>query len=113
MNELGNYLLHLRNKHNYSLKFIQEQTGVTDSQQSRIERGTTSDVSPNALKKLSNFYGISTIELYKLAGFIDDKDLDQYTRIFTYAELLSEEQKLHIQEEIYLFTGKTTIKERK
>ncbi len=113
MNKLGEYLLHLRTRHNYSLKFIQEQTGVTDSQLSRIEHGQISDVSPTALKKLSDFYQVSIIELFKLAGFINDKDLEQYSRVFSYAELLSEEQKLHIQEEINLFTGKTTIKEMK
>lgn len=113
MNKLGEYLLHLRTEHNYSQKFIQEQTGVTDSQQSRIERGKTCDVSPISLKKLSDFYEVSIIELFKMAGFINDKDLEQYSRVFSYAELLSEEQKLHIQEEIHLFTGKTTIKEMK
>ncbi|MGC6174029.1 helix-turn-helix domain-containing protein [Lacrimispora sp. 38-1] len=113
MNKLGEYLLHLRTKHNYSLKFIQEQTGVTDSQQSRIERGITSDISPISLKKLSDFYEVSIIELFKMAGFINDNDLEQYSRVFSYAELLSEEQKLHIQEEINLFTGKPINKEMK
>lgn len=111
MNELGTYLLHLRNKNNYSLKSVKEQTGVTDSQLSRIEHGCTTDVSPSALKKLSVFYGISIIELFKLAGFINNDDLKQYSRVFSYAELLSEEQKLHIQEEILLFTGKNIKKE--
>lgn len=113
MNKLGEYLLHLRVERNYSLKYIQEQTGVTDSQQSRIERGITSDISPISLKKLSNFYDISFIELLKMAGYINDKDLEQYSRVFSYAELLSDEQKFHIQEEINLFTGKTISKEIK
>lgn len=111
MNELGTYLKHLRNKNNYSMKFVNQQTGVTDSQLSRIERGSTTEVSPSALKKLSSFYGISIIELFKIAGFINDDDLKQYSRVFSYVELLSEEQKLHIQEEIFLFIGKNIEKE--
>ncbi|MFA9466426.1 MAG: helix-turn-helix domain-containing protein [Velocimicrobium sp.] len=113
MNKLGEYLLHLRVERNYSLKYVQEQTGVTDSQQSRIERGKTSDISPTSLKKLSNFYDISIIELFKMAGYISDKDLEQYSRVFSYAEQLSDKQKFHIQEEINLFTGKNINKEIK
>ena len=113
MNKLGEYILSLRNHKKYSQKHVQNETGVTDSQQSRIERGDICNVSPFVLKKLADFYNVNVIELFILAGFINDDDIKQHTRIFKYSELLSDEQKHHIQEEITMFTKNNSILEEK
>lgn len=104
MKELGIYLKELRINHGYSQDQVFECTGITDSQQSRIERGLNQTISPTTLKRFANFYGICVIDLYLLTGFLSKEDITQYKQIFKYAELLTEKQKKNIQEEINLFT---------
>ncbi|MDD3167977.1 MAG: helix-turn-helix transcriptional regulator [Eubacteriales bacterium] len=104
MNELGIYLKKLRTENGYSQKKVHDATGITDSQQSRIERGLNQEISPLSLKKLASFYNVNVIDLYILAGWISQNDLEGYQRIFMYAELLTDSQKKNIQNEIILFT---------
>ena len=103
MNELGTYLKELRINHGYSQEHIFECTGITDSQQSRIERGLTQKISPIILKQFASFYNICVIDLYLLAGFLSNEDISQFRRIFKYTELLTDNQKRNIQEEINLY----------
>ena len=104
MEALGNYIRELRIKSGYSQKKIHDEIGITDSQQSRIERGLNQEISPLLLKKIATFYDTNVIDLYLLAGWISENDLKSFQRIFKYAELLTDNQKKNIQEEINLFT---------
>ena len=105
MDKLGQYLVALRKKHNYSQKYVYEQTGISDSIQSRIERGENDKISPNVLTTLAEFYDISVIDLFIVAGFITTKDLERYKRVFKYSELLTDYQYQVIQENINCMTG--------
>ncbi|MDD3416465.1 MAG: helix-turn-helix transcriptional regulator [Lachnospiraceae bacterium] len=103
MQKLGEYIKELRISHGYSQNKIYEGTGITDSVQSRIERGLNQEISPFQLKKLASFYEISVIDLFKLAGFLTESDISIYKRVFKYSELLTEKQKHNIQEEINFY----------
>lgn len=104
MKDLGNCIKELRIKNGYSQKKIHDEIGITNSQQSRIERGLNQEISPLTLMKIAKFYDVNLIDLYLLAGWISENDLKGFQRVFKYSELLTESQKKNIQEEINLFT---------
>lgn len=105
MTSLGRYLREVRNRRGFSLKFVCENTGIKDSTLSRVERDTNKSV-PGAeiLQKLAELYGISLVDLYCVAGYLNERDISAYRHTFRNVDLLTEEEKTHIQEEINLFT---------
>lgn len=105
MTSLGKYLREIRNRRGFSLKFVCENTGIKDSTLSRIEREKNKSV-PGAeiLQKLAELYGISLVDLYCVAGCLNERDISVYRHTFRNVNLLSEKEKAHIQEEIDLFT---------
>lgn len=109
MNTVGEYLKSIREKKGLSLKEVYRKTGISDSKLSRIEKEPKPfEITLSVLKDLVALYGIDLIELLVYIGYLDEKALSSYKRVFQNVDLLSNEQKKHIQEEIDLFT-----KERK
>ena len=105
MSELGSMLKNLRVGAKMSLKEVYRATGISDSKLNRIERGTNaSEPGASILKALSKVYGISLVELYLSAGYLDDDDVSCYERAFKHVDLLTEDEKLSIQTQIDLFT---------
>ena len=94
-----------RNKRGFSLKFVCEKTGIKDSTLSRIEREKNKSVpSAEILQKLAELYGVSLIDLYCATGYLNERDISSYRHTFQKVDLLTEKEKMHIQEEIDLFT---------
>ena len=109
MNTVGEYLKSIREKKGLSLKEVYRKTGISDSKLSRIEKEPNPfEITLSVLKALTELYGIDLIELLVHIGYLDEKALSSYKRVFQNVDLLSNKQKKHIQEEIDLF-----IKERK
>lgn len=105
MNELGAYLRKLRNDSGLSLKEVYRISGISDSKLNRIEHGTNaSETSPSILKALSKIYKVSLVELYLAADYLDSNALSSYVHTFRGVELLSDDEKRNIQEQIDLFT---------
>lgn len=71
--ELGDFLLKIRTKKDISTYKVHEMCGVSQSYLSLVENGKRRP-SPIVLKKLSKVYGIDYLELYKLAGYIDNEN---------------------------------------
>lgn len=94
---------HKRNDLNLSLNYVTKKTGITDSRLSRIEKGEKIP-EPTTLKLLAELYQIDLVNLYMQVGYLDDIDLSSYQRVFYGSELLSDDERKHIQEEINLFT---------
>ena len=94
-----------RNQRGFSLKFVCVNTGIKDSTLSRIEREKNKSV-PGAeiLRKLAELYSISLVDLYCMAGYLSKRDISSYRHTFQKVDLLTEKEKMHIQEEIDLFT---------
>lgn len=102
---LGEYLKEIRLQKKLSLKDVYKLTGISDSKLSRIENGTNaSDPAPSILQSLSNLYSINLIELYRMAGYLDEEALSSYKQVFHNVNLLTEDERNHIQAQIDLFT---------
>ena len=105
MSSAGDFLKGIRLQRALSLKDVYNHTGVSDSKLSRIENGVNvSEVAPSILIVLAKLYDINLIDLYLMAGYLDDEALSSYERFFRNVDLLSDDEKNHIQEQIDLFT---------
>lgn len=112
MSKLGLYLRSLRESKHLSMNDVYKETSITDSKLSRIECGSVEEPSPITLKKLANLYNVNVIDLFTLAGFLDEEDLLAYEKVFLNVDLLNDEEKAHIQQQINLFTKQRTNIER-
>lgn len=99
MSNLGKRLKAYREALGLSLKQVNEQTGITNSRLSKIERGQL--VCPPAdLKRLARVYEVQLISLYLEADYIDNSDLMEYQLFFKGINELDNEEKQHIQKQI-------------
>lgn len=71
--KLGNLLKKRREELGYSTNYIEIHTGINKADLSRIENGKKKKINPLYLKELSNILKLNQIELFNIAGFIDDK----------------------------------------
>lgn len=105
MSRLGEFLKDIRTNQGLSLKDVYKATGISDSKLSRIENGTNvSETSPSTLISLARLYNISLIDLYMMAGYLDEDALSSYQKVFSNVDLLDEDERNHIQAQIDLFT---------
>lgn len=105
MNELGILLRRLRNEAGLSLKDVYKISGISDSKLNRIENNiNASETAPSILRVLSKLYNVNLVELYLVAGYLDAEALSSYERTFRGVELLTDDEKQHIQKQIDLFT---------
>lgn len=109
MNTLGAYLKEMRKKSGLSLKEVHAHCGITDSKLSRMERDEGSQLTPIELRKLAKLYQIDLVQLFLVAGYLDESDLATYQLVFRDASLLTLEEKQHIQEQIDLFIKGRTV----
>lgn len=100
MDSLGNYLKAKRDEKGLSMNDVYVQTGITDSRLSKLENGNYKEPSPIILKKLADLYEISVVELFIKSGYLTYDSLDLCSQIFHGIELLTEEDRKHIQGEI-------------
>jgi len=84
---------------------VYKAVGISDSKLSRIENGSNkTETSPGILKTLAGLYEIGLVDIYIIAGYLDDEALLSYEQVFQNVNLLDEQEKNHIQEQINLFT---------
>lgn len=70
--ELGKYLKNKREELGFTSNYIENKTGIDKADLSRIENGKKKKINPFYLKELSKILKINQLELFNLAGFIDD-----------------------------------------
>ena len=105
MSNIGDFLKKQREKNGLSLKDVQKKTGISNSVLSRIENDKKqSGASPIVLRSLSKLYGCSLIELLIMADYLDDEALSSYEQVFRNSDLLTDDERKNIQEQIDLFT---------
>jgi transcriptional regulator with XRE-family HTH domain len=68
----GSYIRHLRERLGYSLKEVDELTGISASYINRIEQGQRKAPSYPILEKLAEAYKVDVTELLKIAGINSD-----------------------------------------
>jgi len=100
MNSIGSYLKKQRIKLSLSLNAVCEHTGITATRLNRIERGQVNEPSPEVLKKLSSLYRVDLIYLYKLAGYLENTDIQGKIQPFKNYELLNNDERNFIQKSI-------------
>ena len=74
MNEqLGDYLKRIRKEKNFTLRCVEEKTGISNAYLSQLENKKISSPSPTVLRKMADFYGVSYSKLMELVGYpMDD-----------------------------------------
>lgn len=70
VNRLASELKQLREVHGYSLRQVEEATGVSNAYLSQLERGAAARPSPHKLAKLADFYKVAYEQLMELAGYL-------------------------------------------
>ena len=106
MKALGSVLKEARKSRNFSLKYVEKETGITDSRLSRIENDAICP-SIKDIHSLSTCYNHPLLYLLRESGYITDEmhtDTAEQSIAFQDSHLLSEEEREHIQNEIKLFT---------
>lgn len=103
MIKLGAFLKEQRIRLKMSLKDVQKRCGITDSRLSRFERGEGKMLDPLELKRLARLYDIDLVQIFVMAEYIDESDLEGYQMFFKGAEQLSDEERSSIQKQIDLF----------
>ena len=100
MSALGEFLKEIRNQKRLSQAKVFQQTGITDSRLSKAENGADDILNPNEIKKLASLYGVGTVKLYMMAGYLTVSDLEEYCSGFKNTDLLDADEKKHIQSQI-------------
>lgn len=106
MNSIGPYLRIQRERLSLSLNAVCEQTGITATRLNRIERNLVNEPSPNVLKKLAILYQIDLIYLYKLAGYLENININEQAQPFENYEVLNDAERNFIQHSIDFFAKK-------
>ncbi|QSZ27616.1 helix-turn-helix transcriptional regulator [Aceticella autotrophica] len=106
MDTIGIYLRKLRIQQNLSLNDVFDLTGITTTRLNRIERGQVKEPSPIVLKKLSDLYNADLINLYKMAGYLEVKNINERVFPFQNYEVLDNEECAYIQQTIDFFVKK-------
>lgn len=68
---LGPYLKQLREQKTYTLREVEELTGISNAYLSLLENDKIKKPAPNNLHKLAEFYKIDLRELLSLAGILE------------------------------------------
>ena len=98
---LGERLKALREMNGLEIETLSEKIKIGTSRLTQLESDGI-DTSPEELRLLAKFYRIPLVELFCAAGYLTEDDLLQYQRVFSGTELLTEDEKYHIQEFIHI-----------
>lgn len=75
--EFREYLKHLRDKFDFTLRDVEERTGISNAYLSQLESGLKNEPSIKILKKLAVLYNIDIFEMLVHAGYLDKEDLTE------------------------------------
>ena len=79
LKEIGEYIKNIREQKNISIYSIEKNYHIDRGNWSRIENGKHgSFLKPETLKQIAQILDINYIELYKIAGYIDDEAISEY-----------------------------------
>lgn len=95
MKDIGSYIQNLRENKNLSIRQLANTAHMAHTEISKIERGKRKNPSPLNLKKLADALNISQIELFRIAGYIDEPPSEMH--IFKNCENLDKTDIEYIQ----------------
>jgi transcriptional regulator with XRE-family HTH domain len=107
MKKIGPYLKEVRERHNLTLRAVEEKTGISNAYLSQLENCKISNPSPLILQKLADCYKIPYERLMELVGYplpaksVSEKEKLQPTfRLSSGFEDLTEKEKEDVMEYI-------------
>ena len=106
MRDLGSFLRNARESKGLSMNDVYIHTGITDSRLSRLENNSCKEPSPTILKKLSEYYSVSIVDLFIRAGYLTYDSLNICPQIFKGIEKLTDDDIKHIQGQIDFIISK-------
>lgn len=77
-NRLGIFLKAVREGEGVTLRFVEQQTGISNAYLSQLENGKIRQPSPILLHKLCSLYNVSYAKAMKLAGYPLPQDTDGF-----------------------------------
>ncbi len=79
--ELGLLLKKSRERLNLTTQEVNQKTNISTTDINYIENGKKNKINPFMLKKLCQLYKLNLLTIYEMIGYIDKKDLLEYTNI--------------------------------
>lgn len=70
---IGEYIKQLREHHGLSQRQLAQYANISNTEIWRIEVGERQEPSPNILKIIAPYLGVSYLDLYLRAGYIDEE----------------------------------------
>ena len=86
MKSLGSTLKELREIHRFTLRQVEEATGISNAYLSQLENDKIAKPSANVLYKLSNIYNVELDTLLAAAGIIEKKSSSQSSGFLSFFE---------------------------
>jgi HTH-type transcriptional regulator, competence development regulator len=105
---LGDYLRNTRKQREFTLRMVEEKTGISNAYLSQLETNKIAFPSPKFLHKLAELYGTSYEYLMKLAGYpvtindltvsrteanLDDLTPDEKSKVHEYIQFLKSQRR--------------------
>ena len=82
-NELGTYLKAVRENLDFTLRAVEDATGISNAYLSQLEKGKVKQPSPTILHKLAEHYSVSYADLLELANYpVPDNSEDRQQTTF-------------------------------
>ncbi len=72
MSNIGDYIFKIRQEQQISIRQLAKLTGISHSEINKIENGERENPSPLHIKAIANAFGVSQIECFKIADYIDE-----------------------------------------
>ena len=98
-NSLGQYFKDIRISKGLSLQTVFEETAITTSRLSKLERGLMQEPPAELLCRLSSYYEVSITDIFAVAGYAQPP-----TPILEHLPLLKDDELRVVQEMIDLLT---------
>ena len=93
MTTIGTFLKTKREGQDISIRYLSKLSGISSSEILKIEEGERLNPSPLHLKKIAQILGLSQIECFQIAGYIDE-DYSSNKKMFDLSDFSDEEIEL-------------------
>lgn len=89
MSKLGEALKDARKNLGFTLRQVEDSTGISNAYLSQLENNKIKNPSVNILSKLSSLYRISLKSLLSNANMIDEQDEEKHKENFSFAQRIA------------------------
>lgn len=94
----------MRENRGWDMEYIDMMAGIPLNMQHRMESGRISECTVDVLRRYADMFEVSILEIARQCGLVTMDDMDEYEAVFKNAHLLTDAQKLALQNAIDLIT---------